>query len=119
MTCLLRRLDCCRSSLLAALLVLLVSAGGAFAQAPAAQGPGTAPLPLTQQQLDLLVDQLSRAVAERLRSTETTAPAVAQPAKAEPAKAVPARPAPEESSSSAEPPADRPMMAIANEEPMS
>lgn len=119
MTCLLRRLDCCRSSLLAALLVLLVSAGGAFAQAPAGQAPGTAPLPLTQQQLDQLVDQLSRAVAERLRSTETTAPAVAQPAKAEPAKAVPARSAPEESSSSAEPPADRPMMAIANEEPMS
>lgn len=124
MTSLLRRLACCRSLLLAALLALLIPASYAAAQAPA-PNPSAAPLPLTQQQLDQLVDQLSRAVAERLKSTEaaptTAAPttAKAQPGKVEQAKTEAAKPAPEASSSSAEPPADRPMMAMANEEPMS
>lgn len=113
MTCLFRPIGHCRSRLLAALLALLVSAGCAFAQAPAAPASPAAPLPLTQQQFDQLVDQLSRAVAERLKAPEAT------PAKPTPAKAEPAATPPTASSSSAEPPADRPMMVITNEEPIS
>jgi len=84
--------------LLVPLLALALWAVPAGAQ-NAAPPPATAPL--TQQQFDQLVDALSRAVAQRLPP--------APPAAAEAGK----------HAASPAPPAERPMMAIAGEEPMS